>query len=63
MPFVDDHCVVAAAGGLVPASLNDWNDDARCDEESVVAVQSSCLEASPGAAPSDPMEFRQVDSH
>lgn len=63
MPFVDDHCVVAAAGGLVPASLNDWNDDARCDEESVVAAQSLCLAAFPGAASSDPTEFRQVDSH
>lgn len=36
------HCV-AAVGGFVPVSLNDWNDDEKCDEEAVAVAQSSCL--------------------
>lgn len=44
MAFVGHYVVAAVAvGDFVPASLNDWNDDVKCDEEAVAVAQSSCL--------------------
>lgn len=43
MSFVDHYVDAAVAvDDFVPASLNDWNDDVKCDEPVAVA-QSSCL--------------------
>lgn len=44
MAFVGHYVVaVVVVGDFVPASLNDWNDDVKCDEEAVAVAQSSCL--------------------